>query len=363
MAKLPLYKQIQDHYREQILAGALRHRDRVPSEQEIMDEFHVSKITVKNALTALADEGLITRVQGKGTFVSRPSADAPAGSLSRESDVASRAAEGAIGLIVPTLKTKVIRKLIDGVEYYAKNAGYQMILHITRESSAEETKAIQQLTESGALGMIVFPTEDEKYNESLLRLSLDKFPFVFIDRYLRNIDTYQIVSDNAAGACDAVNMLLDKGHSQIALVSPDNTNSTIEDRTLGFEKAYIDRRSSIDKTLWCHVPLDILRTDDGEPYVLAFLRAHPEVTAVLALSAETAQFTARSLQKLGRENTELISFDDPDLPGVSYISQNEEALAQAAVEQLREQIDGVYTPRRTVLPVELMLYGREEAKR
>lgn len=362
MAKLPLYKQIQDHYREQILAGALRHKDRVPSEQEIMDEFHVSKITVKTALTALADEGLITRVQGKGTFVSRPSADASDGPPARETDTVGRAAEGAIGLIVPTLKTKVIRKLIDGVEYHAKKAGYQMILHITRESSAEETKAIQQLTESGALGMIVFPTEDEKYNESLLRLSLDKFPFVFIDRYLRNIDTYQIVSDNETGACDAVNMLLDKGHSQIALVSPDNTNTTIEDRTLGFEKAYIDRRSSIDKTLWCHVPLDILRTDDGEPYVLDFLRAHPEATAVLALSAETAQFAARSLQKLGRENIELISFDDPDLPGVSYISQNEEALAQAAVEQLLEQIDGDYTPRRTVLPVELMLCGKEAVK-
>ena len=35
-----------------------------------MEEYMVSKITVKNALSALADEGLIIRIQGKGTFVS-----------------------------------------------------------------------------------------------------------------------------------------------------------------------------------------------------------------------------------------------------------------------------------------------------
>ncbi|MGF6355115.1 DNA-binding LacI/PurR family transcriptional regulator [Paenibacillus sp. 4624] len=55
-------------------------------------------------------------------------------------------------------------------------------------------------------GLIFFATEDEKYNESLLRLSLDKFPCVFIDRYLRNIETYTITSDKYGGAYKAVSI-------------------------------------------------------------------------------------------------------------------------------------------------------------
>ncbi|MDF2649657.1 MAG: GntR family transcriptional regulator [Paenibacillus sp.] len=70
MNKIPLYKQIYHSIKDKIISGELRPKDRVPSEQEFMDEFMVSKITVKNALAVLVDEGLVTRIQGKGTFVS-----------------------------------------------------------------------------------------------------------------------------------------------------------------------------------------------------------------------------------------------------------------------------------------------------
>ncbi|MGG4143453.1 GntR family transcriptional regulator [Paenibacillus algorifonticola] len=355
MVKMPLYKQIQSYYRERILTGELRYKDRVPSEQEIMEEFRVSKITVKNALISLAEEGLITRIQGKGTFVAQVNDEALSVKSELQSGSPAEGMNNIIGFIIPTLKTKVIQKLVDYVELHAKEAGYQTILHITRESSVEESKAINKLTEIGVKGIIVFPTEDEKYNESLLRLSLDKFPFVFIDRYLRNIDTYQIISDNEAGSYETINYLLSKGHQNIALISPDNTNTAIEDRTLGFEKAYIDKRISIDKTLWCHVPLDILRTDRAEPYVTAFLSLHPEVSAIYALSAETAQIAYQSLGKLDRRETEIVSFDNPDLPGISYVSQNENLLAQAAVTLLKSQIEGEYLPQQTVIEVELIL--------
>ncbi|WP_227013870.1 type 1 periplasmic-binding domain-containing protein [Paenibacillus psychroresistens] len=80
--------------------------------------------------------------------------------------------------------SNVILKLLEYIEYYCKEAGYQLILHNTRESSIEESNAIKQLVEAGVKGIIIFPTEIEKYNESLLRLILDKFPVIFIDRYL-----------------------------------------------------------------------------------------------------------------------------------------------------------------------------------
>ena len=200
--------------------------------------------------------------------------------------------------MIPTMKTKVIQQLLDSVEYHLKESGYQLILHITRESSAEESRSIKELIEAGVRGLIVFPTEDEKYNESLLRLSLDKFPFVFIDRYLRNIDTYTITSDNFNGAYEAAAFLIKKGHHQVALISPENTNTTIEDRTSGFEKAYIDNNVLIDKNLWCHVPLNILRTEQALVYITDFLKNHPTVSAVFTLTAEMANLTFNAMKSL-----------------------------------------------------------------
>ncbi len=318
-----------------------------------MDEYKVSKITVKNALTALADDGLVIRIQGKGTFVASqlPSAETPASAAS-----AGTTGGHIVGFIIPTMKTRVIQQLVDHVEYFLQRAGYQLILRITRESSAEESQAIKELTGLGVKGLIVFPTEDEKYNESLLRLSLDKYPFVFIDRYLRNIDTYTITSDNRGGAYETVTYLLDQGHRRIALISPENTNTAIEDRTAGFEKAYIDRGISIDKGLWCHVPLDILRSENALPYISNFLIEHSSVTAIFTLTAEMANLTSRALKQLSSEpgSVQLISFDNPELVPVPFVMQDEQRMAQAAVELLCQQMNSDYNPQHVVIPVRLV---------
>jgi GntR family transcriptional regulator of arabinose operon len=352
MNKIPLYKQIYHSIKDKIISGELRPKDRVPSEQEFMDEFMVSKITVKNALAVLVDEGLVTRIQGKGTFVSVTPNSITMDPKSRSTASSS---QNYIGLIIPTMKTKVIQRLVDYIEYYVKEAGYQLVLHITRESSIEESRSVQELTNTeGVRGIIVFPTEDESYNESLLRLSLDKYPFVFIDRYLRNIETYRITSDNWGGAYETVTNLLSEGHQQIALVSPDNTNTTIEDRTHGFEKAYIDGNILIDKSLWCHVPIDILRNGDTYAYIVKFLHQHPNITAVFALTAEMARLTQLALHQEEGLNPkiELVSFDDPEIPGISHVLQDEEQMALSAVKLLLEQFNGQYVPQRIEVPVQ-----------
>ncbi|WP_199624196.1 GntR family transcriptional regulator [Paenibacillus alkalitolerans] len=355
MVKTALYKQIHQDIKERIISGNLRPKDRVPSEQELMDEYKVSKITVKNALAALADEGLVIRIQGKGTFVS----PAINGEQLRSSSASVQEANNFIGFIVPTMKTRVIQQLVEHLEYFLREAGFHMVLRLTRESSAEESRAIRELTESNVRGLVVFPTEDEKYNESLLRLSLDKFPFVFIDRFLRNIETYTITSDNLGGVCETVSYLLNKGHRHIALISPENVNTAIEDRTNGFERAYIDKGISIDKSLWCHVPLNILRNENALPYLTEFISSHPQITAAFALTAEMTNLTFRAINSPRRNSNagpiELISFDDPEIPGIPYVKQDERKLAQTAVQLLIRQMESNYAPQQAVIPVKFVL--------
>ena len=68
-SSLPLYYQLEKVLRKRILSGQLKDGDLIPTERELCDEFGVSRITVRQALTKLEDLGLIRREQGKGTFV------------------------------------------------------------------------------------------------------------------------------------------------------------------------------------------------------------------------------------------------------------------------------------------------------
>lgn len=71
---LPLYVQIRDSLRRQILDGNYEVHERLPSENEMMNTYGVSRITIRQALRDLHNEGLVFSAQGKGTFVSKPKA-------------------------------------------------------------------------------------------------------------------------------------------------------------------------------------------------------------------------------------------------------------------------------------------------
>jgi len=71
---LPLYTQIKEILRARILDGSYQPHQQMPSESEMMAAFGVSRITVRQALNDLQNEGLIFRVHGKGSFVSKPKA-------------------------------------------------------------------------------------------------------------------------------------------------------------------------------------------------------------------------------------------------------------------------------------------------
>lgn len=71
---LPLYVQIRDSLRRHILNGTYQVHERLPSETTMMNTFGVSRITIRQALRDLHNEGLVFSAQGKGTFVSKPKA-------------------------------------------------------------------------------------------------------------------------------------------------------------------------------------------------------------------------------------------------------------------------------------------------
>lgn len=70
MSAKPRYQQLKDLIIGRIAAGELRPRDRVPSEHELVEAMHVSRMTANRALRELHDEGYVERIAGRGTYVS-----------------------------------------------------------------------------------------------------------------------------------------------------------------------------------------------------------------------------------------------------------------------------------------------------
>ena len=65
----PRYLQVKQYILEQISGGNLRAGARVPSENELVRELEVARMTANRALRELAADGVLVRVAGVGTFV------------------------------------------------------------------------------------------------------------------------------------------------------------------------------------------------------------------------------------------------------------------------------------------------------
>jgi len=69
---IPLYVKIRESLRQQIAAGELVMGQKLPAEDELASQFGVSRMTVRQGITDLIDEGLLYRRHGVGTFVAYP---------------------------------------------------------------------------------------------------------------------------------------------------------------------------------------------------------------------------------------------------------------------------------------------------
>ena len=68
---IPLYYQIEQILREQISSGDISRDEPLPTETQLCEEYGVSRSTVRQAFASLINDGLVSRVPGKGTYLSQ----------------------------------------------------------------------------------------------------------------------------------------------------------------------------------------------------------------------------------------------------------------------------------------------------
>lgn len=71
--RVPVYNQLKQSFAQAIQEGVLKDGQQLPTEEEVCKAFDLSHFIIRHAYDDLAEEGLVKRIKGKGTFVaSRP---------------------------------------------------------------------------------------------------------------------------------------------------------------------------------------------------------------------------------------------------------------------------------------------------
>lgn len=372
--KTPLYRQIYLHIIHEIRAGKLKPGDRVPSEYELAERFNVSRITSKKALEELAQGKLINRVQGQGSFVQDPLPDlSQALAAIEESNGIYKAAPKSvtsIGFIMPDFGDVYGTRLFRAIEQRCAEKGYQLSVKLTYGHPETETQGIHQFVDAEVAGLIVFPVAGEYYNPLLLRLALDGFPLVVVDRYLKGIPAHAVHTDNVKAAAILTNFLLDRGHTHIAFLSPPaEDTSTIEERIQGFMQAFSHHGLSLDPR-YCFDQLtstlprsfSTQNIEADKARLRAFIEHNPNLSAFVASEYNVALIARQTVQEMGcriPEDAAIVCFDSPEDPLeaslFTHIQQDEGTMGTVAVDVLDALIRNEPAEIKTVIDFKLIV--------
>ncbi len=79
--KVPMHAQLREHIREKIEEGEYKYGTAIPSERNFAEMYGLNRMTVRHAIDELVREGILKRIQGKGTFVTKPKIERDVSSL------------------------------------------------------------------------------------------------------------------------------------------------------------------------------------------------------------------------------------------------------------------------------------------
>ncbi|MGN0492850.1 MAG: GntR family transcriptional regulator [Acutalibacteraceae bacterium] len=227
----PLYQKIYDHFTELIRNGVLKPGDKLPTEQEIMEQYQVSRATASRAMSDLAKDRYITRLRKLGSVVAETVQDLDSPN--------PKTTEEIIPLVVPVNSTDT-GDLINGIQQKADEYNYIIPLYNTNRDLATERHVLTDLLKKDIGGLICYPLESYRNIDLFIRFMVKQIPVIFLDRPLGGIDFPVVGSDNVAATYDLTSMLIKKGHRHIAFVGFSGSSYASSQRLKGYIKAQTD---------------------------------------------------------------------------------------------------------------------------
>lgn len=351
-----LHSQLTNYYRERILDGRFLVGTRLPTDEELASEYHISRDTVRQALSLLVSEGLIERVQGRGTFVCQPPS----------SNSQNVAVQKQIGLVLNrTASTQPNMDILIGVEQVVKLQGYSVSFTYSDSNQEQQGRDIARLRANHMAGMIIYPVGEASDDLAIQHLQAARVPLVLIDRYLPDLETDYVGVDNIGGGYRATEHLLILGHRRIGFMYSYHESlrtTSVYERWQGYCKALQKYGIPYDETLImpdCNPP-----QSSQQEGIVAFLQRPDRPSAIFAINDYVALGVLQAAHTLHMripEELAVVGFDDSSFaahlnPPLTTVAQPFMDIGLRAATLLLSRIEGLDSPpKRIELPTNLII--------
>ncbi|OGV50714.1 MAG: hypothetical protein A2017_13125 [Lentisphaerae bacterium GWF2_44_16] len=332
------HRRITEIIKRRIIKGTYTADEKMPSENDLVKEFKVSKHTLLKALNALINQGFIIRRQGSGTFV------APSLSARKNKKIA---------VIVYHSDNPYYSKIIRGIENYASEKDYGIILCNSRGSAEKENEYIRRFADE-VDGFIISPAEvNSEYSVGIKNIFESEVPLVLVSNTIINQLTAQtnyVIPDDCTGGFFAGKHLAECGYKKITmLICKENIEKeTVRERLKGFKLALLQFGISFDNSMI----LEVSNEDPDNGYMLDGYKAAPEIArlskdepcGIFAIGDSMAIGLLKGLRELGINvpgQIGICGFDDIELASqwgveLTTIAQDTISIGEKSAEIITE---------------------------
>lgn len=267
-----------------------------------------------------------------------------------------------LGVVLADIENPFFYRALRGITDTARSRGYDVVLANTDEDAQIERKALTTLAERRVDGLIICPAngEDRSHLSDVIDSGL---PVVLLDRQVAGLDVDMVGLDNRQAAAEATRLLIEHGHSRIAIVTggPPSILSklrrpgmrgvqnisvtTLGARAAGYRDAIISAGIEMRPE---YLSASGFHRDDAAAATRAFMELSRPPTAVLAFDSI---LTLGVLLALGEthlrcpDDVSVLGFDDAEWaevvsPPLSVVRQPVYEIGAKACELLLDRVKG-----------------------
>jgi GntR family transcriptional regulator, arabinose operon transcriptional repressor len=209
------HERLKDHLVKEMLAGRLAPGQALPSENHLVKTLGVARTTVRQAMASLENDGLIRRVQGKGTYV--------------DSDARRKLKRGLdiFALVVPETRAGFYPSLLHGFEVAASDIHHQTIICSTDNNVERQANIVLQLLDKDVGGVAIVPTSEPPTPAFQIRQIQNRgVPVLFCHRRVEEVSAPLLALPFREVGSLAAKALAERGHRRVAFFTHQRTQWT-----------------------------------------------------------------------------------------------------------------------------------------
>jgi GntR family transcriptional regulator, arabinose operon transcriptional repressor len=212
----PKYEQLRQLFIEEILAGRLKPGDMLPTEQQLAASYAIARSTVRQALAELERDGLIQRIQGKGTFIHE------------EARVQLRQGLDVFALVLPETQAGFYPSLQRSFDEAAGRVHNQILVCQSNNNLDRQGDVILQLIDKGVAGVAIVPvTAPPTPVYQIRQIQKAGIPVVFCHRRVDGVRGPLLAIPFREVGRLAGRALAERGHRRVAFFAPHHSEAAV----------------------------------------------------------------------------------------------------------------------------------------